>query len=76
MLPPLRSGYHPHPFWVFLTIKPTVRTVIMGPIEAKAKTPNPSIAPVFEPMPNPIARTKGTVMGPVVTCNVHYPNQN
>ena len=47
----------------FLTRRPTVSTVMIGPTEASESTPKPSIAPVFAPIPKPIAKTKGTVIG-------------
>ena len=39
----------------------------MGQTEAMANIPNPSTTPIWLPIPNPIASTKGTVTGPVVT---------
>jgi len=60
-------------FGFFLTNSPTVKTVIIGPTEANERTPKPSMAPVFAPIPNPIARTSGTVMGPVVTPALSHP---
>jgi hypothetical protein len=46
----------------------------MGQILAKERIPKPSIAETALPKPKPIARTKGTVTGPVVT--QHYPKQH
>src|SRR5262249_2543805 len=42
-------------------------TLMIGPIEASARMPKPSIACVALPRPRPIASTSGTVIGPVVT---------
>ena len=38
----------------------------MGNTEAIASTPKPSRAPTDDPIPNPMAKTSGTI-GPVVT---------
>ena len=42
-------------------------TLIIGPIDAMHKIPNPSAASVALPNPSPMASTSGTVIGPVVT---------
>ena len=41
--------------------------MIIGPIDAMARIPNPSTAWVALPKPSPMANTSGTVIGPVVT---------
>ncbi len=47
---------------------------MIGPTDAKERTPKPSMTPgTFIPMPKPIARTSGTVMGPVVTPALSQP---
>ena len=48
-------------------ISPVLSTAIIGQILAKDKIPNPSIADTASPKPRPIAKTSGTVTGPVVT---------
>ncbi|MNP57685.1 hypothetical protein D3C76_1525320 [compost metagenome] len=40
---------------------------MMGPTDAMQRMPKPSTAWVALPSPNPMARTSGTVIGPVVT---------
>ena len=47
---------------------------MIGATDANASTPNPSVTPgIFAPTPNPIASTKGTVIGPVVTPALSHP---
>jgi hypothetical protein len=46
---------------------PIESTATMGQILARDRIPNPSIAETALPKPKPIARTRGTVTGPVVT---------
>ena len=46
---------------------PIVRTAIIGQILARERMPKPSTAETALPSPNPIAKTNGTVTGPVVT---------
>ena len=48
-------------------------TAMIGHILAKDKIPNPSTADTALPKPSPIAKTKGTVTGPVVTPALSQP---
>ena len=54
-------------------IIPIVSTAIIGHILANDNIPKPSIADTAFPRPNPIARTRGTVTGPVVTPALSHP---
>ena len=56
------------------TMKPTLNTVMIGPTEASARIPKPSVTPgTLAPIPRPIASTSGTVIGPVVTPALSHP---
>ena len=46
---------------------PIDSTATIGQILASDRMPNPSTADTALPTPSPIARTRGTVTGPVVT---------
>ena len=55
------------------TYTPKASTEQIGAIEAAAKIPKPSSAPTALPKPKPMAKTKGTVTGPVVTPALSQP---
>ena len=59
-------------FFICIII-PIVSTAIIGHILAHDNMPKPSIADTAFPRPNPIARTRGTVTGPVVTPALSHP---
>ena len=48
-------------------MKPETNTARIGHTDDSVRIPNPDLAPIAEPRPEPSESTSGTVIGPVVT---------
>ena len=66
------SSFCKYLFFICIII-PIESTAIIGHILANDNIPKPSIAETALPNPKPIARTSGTVTGPVVTPALSQP---